>query len=371
MEDTIRARCIWVDSATFQSWEKKKRVPGPTPSSYVPMSNEEVDAKSAHKTSQNLKLANDAISAADYDMASLPETTKQISSCCGERHITSGVHASVAASLIPCVVCDQEICEWCKQGCKCNWTPPIGYEIDVPDDVDDESTYMSTDEDEPPLQDDHVVHNNALRMRLRGGSGFASMMRMFQQRLNQELIFGSIEEVTTQTARPEPPGLQLRAAHGRRGNVGIFATRDFVPGEQVCWMEKLTWIYNDVFQTSIVSKRVPLPGSLTFDSFIRLKNFVAFDRKLMETPLVRWAWINHSIYPNLKAEIINPDHQVDDRVLRWIATEHIHAGDELTYHFNKWQAHPQVMSTWIDPPRVPNLPPPSARAERKRARDEA
>ena len=128
------------------------------------VSNKEVDAKSTHKTSQNLKLANDAVSAADYDMASLP------SSCCGERHLASGVHPSVAASMITCVKCAIEMCSWCKQGCACNWTPPVGYDVEVPDDVDDESDYFSAD-DEPPVQPVNNVQTNTLRMRLRGGSG--------------------------------------------------------------------------------------------------------------------------------------------------------------------------------------------------------
>ena len=70
----------------------------------------------------------------------------------------------------------------------------------------------------------------------------------------------------------------------------IFATRDFAPGEIVTWMQKLVWIESDVFAYCVVNKRIPLPNHLTHDSFIRFKNFVAVDRKLMETPIVRWVW---------------------------------------------------------------------------------
>ena len=162
--------------------------------------------------------------------------------------------------------------------------------------------------------------------------------------------------------------MELRVAYGRRNNVGIFATRDFAPGETVTWMQKLMWIEKDIFAFTVINRRVPLPNHLTHDSIIQFKNFMAVDRKLMETPIVRWVWMNHSMYPNLKVEVINPDGPVDDRDLRWVATEYIRAGDELTYRFDKWHAITTISSGWIDPPRRPNSPPPSARAMRKRNR---
>ena len=270
--------------------------------------------------------------------------------------------------MIICIKCAIEMCSWCKQGCACNWTPPVGYDVEVPDDVDDESDYFSADDAEPPIQPTNVVQNNSLRMRLRGGSGLVSVCRDVWKRLYQELVFGSMDDVMTQVEEPEPTGLELRIAHGRRNNVGIFANRDFAPGEMVTWMQKLMWIEKDVFTNFVANQRIPLPHYITHDSIIRFKNFVAVDRKLMETPLVRWVWMNHSMYPNLKIVVTNPDGPVDDRVLHWIATEHIRAGDELTYRFDMWHAIHTISSTWVDPPRRTNSPPPSARAMRKRNR---
>ena len=164
-----------------------------------------------------------------------------------------------------CVRCAIEMCSWCKQGCACNWTPPIGYDVEVPDDVDDESDY----DDEPPVQPVNVVQTNALRMRLRGGSGLDRVL----ERLFQELVFGSLDAVAAQTEKPEPTGMELRVAYGRRNNVGIFATRDFAPGETVTWMQKLMWIEKDIFAFTVINRRGPLPNHLTHDSII-LVDFV-------------------------------------------------------------------------------------------------
>ena len=48
----------------------------------------------------------------------------------------------------------------------------------------------------------------------------------------QEMVFGSLEDIATQTAKPRPSGVRI----GLSGN-GLFATRDFAPGEPVVWLE--------------------------------------------------------------------------------------------------------------------------------------
>ena len=95
------------------------------------------------------------------------------------------------------------------------------------------------------------------------------------------------------------------------------------------------------------------------------------DRKMMETPSVVWRFANHSLYPNTRIQIVNPDKGLNERDITWVATEHIRAGDMITYMFKgcEDQEH-MINSPVLDPPRVPNQPPISARGQRKRAREE-
>ena len=235
-------------------------------------SNATVDAQSAHKTSQNLGLANDSVSAPDYDMASLPGDDVQ--------------HASPVDLLRKCI---------------------------------------------------------------------------------QEMVFGSMEDIATQPAKPRPSGVEI----GLSGN-GLFATRDFAPGEPVVWLEKGFWIYGNVFD-DVQNGTIALPNYLTPNSFIRFKNNVIFDRRMMETPSVMYRFLNHSMYPNTQRRIINPDGGLAERDVEWVATEYIRKGDPIKYMYHGCEHPEHALNIDVtgqrDPPRAPNHQPPTARDLRKRKRD--
>ena len=210
------------------------------------------------------------------------------------------------------------LCSWCRK----------------PDCMHECICICDCDLNERALSPHELVFGTEFAGRVEGdGAKEAGSPSFTTQATDADAVFGTLRETAAQVARPRPPGVVVQTAPGN--GLGLFAARDFTPGETCFWMSKGTWIERNAAERM---RPEDMPTGLQHDSIVYVpgSRFAMVDRSMMEgnTECV-WYRANHSrLYFNTTIKLLNGSRPVKERDIVWVATEHIRQGDELTFAYS-------------------------------------